>query len=459
MKSSNNDSPEFSFNLDVLIPSITDWLKGTKFFFQAPNLGFTFDLSWLQDAFPGVPQKLLAALGDILLEVAKQDILTFIDNIKKVKEGEALQEMKDYQEAINVFKQVIRKDPQNYKAWFLRSLCLLLLSEFDGAIGSFESTIARRKTFEAFYYKGITHILIVDFEAALESFEQANQINSQSSELWFDKARIFEQLGRYSEAIDAYDQSIALEPTNFRAQVNRDLINGSLEENTNQLIGRSNALIEKGRYEEAIACLNKVIEIDPSRSDAWDIRGKALNRSHSYQDAIYSYQRAVKLNPQLNTAYYGMGIAFYRLKKYCLAYTALKKSVELNRELPNSWLYLGLAAYKLEYFRKAIDAYSEFCRINSDSVIGLLYKGHALRRWKKHQEALTVYHDVLKKSPGNFEAVREIEAVSYFQNDEVYLLDTSENTINSYPKQQNQGRVANNFEHSKTKNRKWFGLF
>lgn len=488
--SPNNGLFNFSLDPNTLIPTITDWLKDNQFFIQSPDLSFIVDF-FKEEIFPELSEKITLALLDIVINVAKQDIQTYIDNIKKVNEGQVLIEIKDYQEAIAVFKEVIRKEPRNYKAWFLRSFCLLLLSEFDEAVDSFESTIARKETFEAYYYKAITHVLLQDFDPALESFTQAIRLNPRSSELRFDEARTLEQLGRYSEAVDSYDQSIALEPNNYSAKVNRNLLQGSLEESSDKLIGRGTALIEKARYEEAIACLNKVIEIDSNQADAWSMRGRALNQTRAYQDAIYSYQRAIELNSQLDIAYYGMGISFYRIKKYKSAYIALKQSVKFNQELANAWFYLGLAAYRLGYCKKTIHGYSEFCKINSDSIIGLLYQGHAFRKREDYEQALTAYTSVLEKSPNNLEALVCIGKIYLYWGCEEEALNTFLDIVKLSPKNQyaqkwseelreridaekererqrleaerleclKEEAIAKNCAYSKPQRRKWFGLF
>jgi len=406
----NSTSENNSFNLSLkpnaLTPSnsFLNWFKDKPFFIQSPDLNAIIHL-FTTDLISELPKKLAVAVGEVLIEVAKQDIQTYIENIKKVNEGQALVDMEEYQEAINVFKEVIRKQPSHYKAWFTRSLCLLLLGELDQALTSFEQTIARKETFEAYYYKSVTQVLLQNFDAALASITQAIQLNPDSSELWFDKARIFEQLKHYTEAVDAYDEAIALKPNNYSAHVNRELVNGTLQENFDKLIGRGSAFIKKSRYEEGLACLNKVIEINPESVEAWSLRAEALSRSRAYQDAVYSYQKVIELNLQLASAYYGMGISFYRLRKYKSAYTTLKKSIELNDEFSKTWLYLGMAAYQLGYSRKAIHAYSEFCKSNPDSIIGLLYKGHTFRKKGDYKSALNTYNFILKKSPGNLEVL------------------------------------------------------
>ena len=52
------------------------------------------------------------------------------------------------------------------------------------------------------------------------------------------------------------------------------------------------ALYELGRYEEAIECYDKAIELDPDYADAWKHKGDALYELGRYEEAIECYDKA-----------------------------------------------------------------------------------------------------------------------------------------------------------------------
>jgi len=57
------------------------------------------------------------------------------------------------------------------------------------------------------------------------------------------------------------------------------------------------SLYEMGKYEEALECYDRAIEIDPTSLDAWLCRGYTLQEMKKYEDAISSYSKAIELDP------------------------------------------------------------------------------------------------------------------------------------------------------------------
>ena len=52
------------------------------------------------------------------------------------------------------------------------------------------------------------------------------------------------------------------------------------------LFRRGNAYLDKGKYEEAIACYDRLIEMKPEDADAWENKAGALFRAKRYEKAI-----------------------------------------------------------------------------------------------------------------------------------------------------------------------------
>ena len=51
------------------------------------------------------------------------------------------------------------------------------------------------------------------------------------------------------------------------------------------------------RFEEALESLDKTLDIDPTFTEAWYIKGVALHNLGRYQDAQYCFDRAIALEP------------------------------------------------------------------------------------------------------------------------------------------------------------------
>jgi tetratricopeptide (TPR) repeat protein len=414
-----------------------------QFFLQSSALAFAESSSFLfsEDIVNGLTRKIAEDLFDVLREIAKQDLLTWLENIKRVNEGKACVDLEDYQDAISLFKKVIRTEPQHYEAWLLKGICHLFLDELEQAVRSFDQTLQRRKTYQAYHYKAITQIRLQYFDAALESLGEAILLNPRVSELWFDKARILEKVGKYSEALEAYNQAATIKPKNQQARTYHDILKASIEnhfqETVEILTGKASVLIENSRLEDAIGYVNKAIEMDSDNPKAWILRGDILRLSHEYENAISSYQRSIGIDSQLSQAFLGMGLSFYFLKKNELARRALKEAIVLDKNSHEAYFYLGLSSYQLKYWLKADEAFTAFCQLQPDDIRGPLHRGHNYRKhgdfkrkkniddWKDNfYNALICYWEVLGKDPDNLQALTCVANIHFVLGNKNFSLSS-----------------------------------
>jgi len=58
------------------------------------------------------------------------------------------------------------------------------------------------------------------------------------------------------------------------------------------------ALSERDRFDEAIECYDKALELDPQDTDVWNNKGTALDRMERFDEAIASFDNALKFDHQ-----------------------------------------------------------------------------------------------------------------------------------------------------------------
>src|SRR5660398_150697 len=73
------------------------------------------------------------------------------------------------------------------------------------------------------------------------------------------------------------------------------------------------ALNRLGKYQEAITAFDKALEIDPQDRTAWNNKGLALANLGKYQEAITAYDKALEIDPQDKLALINKEIALNRL--------------------------------------------------------------------------------------------------------------------------------------------------
>ena len=72
---------------------------------------------------------------------------------------------------------------------------------------------------ESLFYEGLQQAKAGDLLTALALYERASQIQPQVYEYWFNQGLALFYLQRFSEAIAAYDQTLALKPDFYQGLV------------------------------------------------------------------------------------------------------------------------------------------------------------------------------------------------------------------------------------------------
>lgn len=161
--------------------------------------------------------------------------------------------------------------------------------------------------------------------------------------------------GRWEEALAELDKAIELDPNNAYAYTNRGGVNAGL-----------------GQYEQAIADLDKAIELDPNLASAYDSRGGAYAGPEQYEQAIADLDKAIDLEPSLAGAYYNRGHAYLRLARYEEAIADLDNAMELGPSIAAEYYARGLAYAGLEQYNYAIadfDRAIELAQGNADFAV------------------------------------------------------------------------------------------
>ena len=113
-----------------------------------------------------------------------------------------------------------------------------------------------------------------------ESFSRALQIDDDSSAAWLGKAKTMKHMGRWGAAIQCFDKYNSLEPT---------------DKSTWLLKG--DTLLDKEKYERAIEAYDKYLELTQADSYALGKKGIALNAIGQTNEAKACLEESVRLDP------------------------------------------------------------------------------------------------------------------------------------------------------------------
>ena len=230
--------------------------------------------------------------------------------------------------------------------------------------------------------KGEETIPLYDEVVARFGHTRKPAIMEQVARALFNKGVTLGELGKYEEALRAFDKAIELKPDYPLAWYNKGLTLGEL-----------------GKYEEALRAYDKAIELKPDYPLAWFSKGYALGELGKHEEELRAYDKAIELKPDDPDAWFNKGVALGELGKYEEALRAFDKAIELKRDDPPAWNNKGIALGELGKYEEALRAYDKGIELKPDYPPAWYNKGIALGKLGKHEEALRAYDKAIELKP------------------------------------------------------------
>jgi tetratricopeptide (TPR) repeat protein len=198
-----------------------------------------------------------------------------------------------YDEAIKIFDEVIRIDPEYSLAWNNKGYALSKQGKYDEAIKAYDEAIrldpnnvhAWNNKGEALKALGRTSDANAAKAEADAAKAKAGAIKVEA-DTWMRKGTDLMNQGHYEEAINAFNKTAAI-------QSNTDPGSVSLTLEYEAMCFES-----WGKYDEAVKTYDKVIELKPSDlAGAWVGKSKALQHLGRYDEAAKAREKAIEIAP------------------------------------------------------------------------------------------------------------------------------------------------------------------
>lgn len=180
----------------------------------------------------------------------------------QVLKAEALCLMRKYSESITDVQNILRSDPLNSDALYVKGLCLYYQDIVDKAYQHFNAVLRNDP----------------DHTKAMLALKKAKRLQSKKQEgnESFSK-------GQYHKAYDIYTEALQIDPvnkaTNAKLYYNRALVGSKLK-----------------KTEEAIDDCNQAIELDHAYLKAYITRARCYMESEKYEEAVRDYEKVFKMN-------------------------------------------------------------------------------------------------------------------------------------------------------------------
>ncbi|KPQ36412.1 MAG: Tetratricopeptide repeat/TPR repeat [Phormidesmis priestleyi Ana] len=194
--------------------------------------------------------------------------------------AQTLMQMRAYDAAIKDFRQVLKNDPYNARAW---------------------------------HGQGVAKAELKLYPSAVDSFQQAIVCDPNNDKIWYNLGRTLLKLEQYERALEKFDKTIELNGSRYHAWYSRALAQSSLE------------LIQP-----AIESLDRAIALKESCHYAWNYRGTLLNRLFKHPEALKSFWKSLEYRVPNPNAWYGLACTYALMNNPDATAIHLRQATEFN---------------------------------------------------------------------------------------------------------------------------------
>ena len=245
--------------------------------------------------------------------------------------------------------------------------------------------------------------------------------NKTDLSAWMNYGNQLWRYERYSEAIDAFEQVITIDPEFDRAYYAMGLAHWyqkdyeqavtSLQKATQinpnpyfywRYLGYSYKLV--GKYDEALAAYEEAISKSPDDFVLYVEYADVNSESSNYEEAINSYDKAVSLNPNHSWAYTNRGSLYAEQEKFDLALADYSKAIELDPYDASAYNNLGRIYFNQKQFDSALTNYNKAIELNSNHASAYHNRGNFYLDRGESDLALADYNKAIELDPNYFTA-------------------------------------------------------
>ncbi|HXO28182.1 MAG TPA: tetratricopeptide repeat protein [Thermoanaerobaculia bacterium] len=255
------------------------------------------------------------------------------------------------EEALTAADRAIELDPKYLFALFVESAVLRRLGRLEQALAALDQAVALDPDDASIHTRrGDTLRRLGRLEEALAALDRAVALDPGNASVHADRGDVLRRLGRLDDALVALDRAVELQAADPFAQALRGDVLLALQRPQDALAAleraieldpsdayanarRAQALLVLNRHDEALQAVERTLALGPppaEEADALVARAEVLRLRGGWQDALASLDRAVQLQPEMAAPHSIRGEVLRILGRLGEAQTALERAVELD---------------------------------------------------------------------------------------------------------------------------------
>ncbi len=320
--------------------------------------------------------------------------------------GEAYIKQQLWEKAVASYKKAIRLDPEF--SWSYHNLgdALRELKQWDLAVQSYREAIRLNPDCDWSYYNIAEALAALEnWEDAYPAYAKAQKLNANLPELTSKLNHVLHQRIKsdLNSALKLYLQAIKQEPSNLD-NYHQALKIDPLD--TNLYLGLSQNLITQERQQDAIAVLEKSIEINPQFTESYlQLAQLSETIGNAQQATEYRYQALVTQSESGNvTDFLNLAKQFQAQEQFDKAETCYHQALSVAPEQVEPYAALGKLLIQQSHWDKAIQLYRQAITHHPSYTEFHFCLGEAHSNQQHHQEAIARYQQAIALDPDYWEA-------------------------------------------------------
>ncbi len=212
---------------------------------------------------------------------------------------------------------------------------------------------------------------------------------------WYADARIAYSNQNFAEADKLFTKVIENDPSHSDAYFFRGMCNLYTQDPV-----------------QAVEDLTEAIRLQPENPDAYNALGLAYGYMNETVRAIDNFDTAISLDPEFAQAYVNRGSALINTGDLPGALSDLNKAISLNSSNPESYYLRATVHYHSKNFEKAIDDYTKSVELGLINPKIYYNRGNSFYRLGKYEKAIENYTKAIELDPNDSQSLNN-RAMAY----------------------------------------------
>jgi len=337
---------------------------------------------------------LMLKRATLYLEIGEaQRALQIIDRLPERNDTDAnlvraeiFMQLNRREEALQILHQVMEEELSEKSALCLDITGILVEDGMHGEAVDFllEAIAEDPKNIDLLFELAYSYEQLGNTSEAILVYKRILDNDPYSSETWFNLGQACFNESRYSEAIEAYDYALVVNPKDLLAQLQK-----------------AHSYFQDGQFILAAAAYKEYGLHSEITAAVLIYEGESYEKATLFDQAIECYRRALDIDPKCVDACTGIGICLMEKEEFSASLVWFEKALRIDASISETWVYVAEVFVNLNMSEEAMLSYKRSLDIDPDqsdvlASLGNLYfdAGDYIKALNLYQEAEILDHDL-----------------------------------------------------------------